>query len=149
MKLGYGLFYSIITAHTWVWEGNVLSISVCPQGGGGSVPQTQKVDPTLDLGLDRAPNQTLNRTGGIPAPPPPHRLGLDMGIPRPCTPPHRNSVDGTAWAVHLWQSRWRSFLLTDILLFILTVSLQCKWFITWMTTDQSADFEKEMLVLSN
>ena len=24
----------IITAHTVVWEGNVFSISVCPQGGG-------------------------------------------------------------------------------------------------------------------
>ena len=32
------LYISVITAHTWVWEGYVFSTSVCPQGGGGGYP---------------------------------------------------------------------------------------------------------------
>ena len=109
------LIFDTFTTHTRsVREGNVFSLSV-HRG-----PRTWywTMDPPLphrNLGLDRGTspaNLGLDRgtpppTGQV-IPPPPADLALDR------YPPYWNSKDGMTWVVHLWRSRWKSFLFTLI-----------------------------------
>ena len=71
------------TDHTQsVREGNVFSISVCPQGGGGVRP--------VDLGKAPPPHRTLDWTAGSP----PLYLGLDRGCPPLDLGPDRGAPTG-------------------------------------------------------
>ena len=120
------------TDHTQsVREGNVFSLSV------------HRGVCTMDLGSCPPPPQTWESTGDTPmrpgtgqAPPPPLNLGQDLEPdrvepPRPPTrpgtgqgvPPHQNSVNGMVWAVPLWGSHWRCFLVTVIFLYALMSTL--------------------------
>ena len=88
---------TLITAHTTsVREGNVFNLSV--HRGGPRIWSWTGTPCPWDLGMDRGtPQRTLALDRWTPSPPFP-------------LPPHQNSQDSTNWAVHLWWSRWRSFL---------------------------------------
>ena len=72
--------------------------------------------PPPDLALDLAPDRGTPDLGLDMGTPSPSDLAPDRGHPLPPTRPgtrrgylHENNMNGTAWAVHLWQSCWRSF----------------------------------------